>query len=129
MNRFDAAPYFLKGDLIGFFKAKPLGLVTSAIFIECLNHASGVELDNMIANCLSLGRNYYMGHMELDADYRCRGISHAKFLDEAESDFRGFSTVSNANTIKSKFCYHDWKSYHGLLESYEYCSICNERRG
>jgi len=26
-------------------------------------------------------------------------------------------------------CSHDWKIYHGFTESYEYCNLCDKKRG
>lgn len=133
MNRFQAADYFRKGDLIGYFKNKPLGQLPSASFVECINHAQGQELDDMIDRCLQLTRTEFLGNLETDVDYRARGVAYAQALDICEVDFLAFKgAMADMEDIVGGYdlstCNHQWRLYHGLFETDEYCIICNRKK-
>lgn len=32
------------------------------------------------------------------------------------------------NTLEKKECDHQWKNYHGLNESFEYCTVCDVKK-
>lgn len=114
----------MDGDIEGLNEYRPVGILISDIFKECLAHVYGKDLDRMIEKCLGLfraqatvisGIGIGMSSEETDVAFRHRASLLAPTLD------------SFATKIRTS-CHHRWASYQGLFESYEYCSTCNERK-
>lgn len=131
----EARNYLIDGNLIGFFNNKPAGQACSDIFKGCINYAKGQELDDMIGKCLLLPRlaqthdifgNPVSG--ETDELYRDRGSIHSVALDIAYIDFLAFGDLTDFLKVDPNSCMHQWNKYHGLTETYEYCSTCNRKK-
>lgn len=132
----EARDYLIDGNIIGFFNNKPAGQSCSDIFKGCITYAKGQDLDDMIGKCLLLPRlsqtvdifgNAVNG--ETDELYRDRGSIYSVALDVAYVDFLAFGEISKDffNSTVGE-CFHQWQTYHGLKEKYEYCSTCNRKK-
>lgn len=142
MNEIQAREYFVKGDLIGFFRNKPAGLQCSTLFRQAMDGATTDELNQMGVRCLQINRTFvaYGGVLETDSQYRMRLGHNSWKIDDAYSTWQGYSTPVKYNNMDSygysvgydyayeTTCCHEWKQYHGLFETDEYCSKCNERK-
>lgn len=121
----------VKGRLTEFDRNKPAGTSISHNFILCVNCCFNNELDSIGEKCLGVFR--YLGTTavyngiggttgESDDDYRKRLVSAATTLDLVTflDDVVGYD-----NTMS---CSHKYATYHGLLESYDYCVRCGEKK-
>jgi hypothetical protein len=137
MNRTIADSYIMAGDLRGLYLNMPVGMTISQIFAECISYAQGHDLDMMIGNCLNMKRAVGADSqgmvIEGDVDYRNRAIAIAPQLDEwlAKVYPDGRSDIYWYNFDYSSFnskCSHQFVPYHVLSETYEYCTLCNEKK-
>jgi hypothetical protein len=64
---------------------------------------------------------------------KVRGLSVDKvdyFFPEVKASYEFLQHLNAATKPSSKaYCQHDWRHYTGLIESYEYCEKCGEKRG
>lgn len=56
-------------------------------------------------------------HLEDGKSYGVKGCDIVKILDSKEE--------RNENQRK---CSHVWQNYHGIIESYQFCTICDKKR-
>lgn len=144
MNRHLAEGFIIDGDLEGLDKIRPSSDSLSSIFIDCINNAYGKELDKMVESCLYLAREDFGMYVESDVDYRDRAVVLAPVLDVFSRSLSG-NTLPDDNKIMDLWagsvnttdidweklklkCIHNWSTYKGLFETYEYCGLCNERK-
>lgn len=60
-----------------------------------------------------------------DLEEEINVVNWNKIIDE---HFKGgYALDEPAVSIESKECIHDWKTYQGLIESYQYCTKCDSK--
>ena len=123
MTLYEAKKLLIEGKLGELKRQMPIGNSLKQIFLDCLTYTSGAELDSMVEKCVGLQRHqgvYMWGASappESDVDLRTRAERFAYTLDNYVEP-----------TPVKKHCYHSWKFYQGIMEQYDYCEFCDEKR-
>lgn len=121
----EAINYLLKGDLISLNREKSAGITLKHIFIQCINCGTFPEVEKIAAFYLGLTRHLgTIGNVnaESEEDFRARVIANADPLD----NMIFLDDINMGNT--KEYCSHNYTTYQGLFESYEFCVRCNERK-
>lgn len=139
MTRNEAKILIRCGDLSNLYNNKPMGTTLKQIFDDCISGASGLDLDTMVEKCLGLKRRtgfYMMGcsaPSETDVEFRERAENYSSMLNTySPTNTLVYTTVTIGDFASDAppraICYHSWKHYVGILEIYDFCEFCDEKR-
>jgi len=118
--------------LAGLERKRPCGITLNEAFHAVVDIAKTDTLDSILEECLGLVRHWSpcVNTTETDEQYRRR--SNDYFVDFVNGNFI-VSPVNYASPVPIAIhancgCSHSWKLYQGLMESYEYCALCDEKK-
>lgn len=129
----EAKNLLVAGDLLHVYHLKDAGTSLRQVFLDCLSYAQGAEMDAMVDRCLGLQRRGAFSMWgsnlppETDVEFRLRAENYAYILDNYSPPGNGFIPKVSIVEI-DKTCYHSWKHYQGILEAYDFCEFCDEKR-
>jgi len=133
MTTDQAKQILLDEGLYSLSRKIPAGLTIDEVVRYILQDCSGQDLDIII------GRHYGLTRIqgviavqgmggtlsEPDDSYRHRAYSCYIGIDD---NGRSYTYHKSPVEAKKKACSHSWKNYQGLMESYDYCINCDEKR-
>lgn len=65
-------------------------------------------------------------------DTQLISVTYSPTFDDQQLEFdfssEGSILTNNSSTSQTKYCNHEWKTYHGLNHIDEYCIKCMEKR-
>ena len=56
------------------------------------------------------------------------GVTKVDRIDFSNAIEQCFTGVVGMTTLKIPKCNHNWKLYSGIMDTFEYCTICNEKK-
>lgn len=125
MTTTEAKKILILYGINGLESRRPFGISVVEAFNAAIDIATGEELDDILEESLGLvrtGGTFMVGSSlgasdpETDECYRQRAKDISYILD---------GTMSRPLV---QACLHSWKFYQGLMETYEYCIHCDEKK-
>jgi hypothetical protein len=124
MTKRDAVKHLIVGGIDLLEHNMPVGLSLGEAFEAAVYTADSRELDIIASNCLGLYRQsaipatngVYAVNAETDEAFRLRILNY----------FSPLRDLQESQAVKT--CSHTWKRYEGFTETFEYCTICDEKR-
>ena len=92
----------------------PIGMEPKEILSEVLQWAQGYDLEQIVKGHLGLEREMF-------------GDSFINTWFESDIDLRN-RALELLNGISKKSCQHNFTTYYGFTTTYEYCTICDEKK-
>lgn len=122
----EAFAYFADDDIYSLDQNRPFGVDINDIYESCVHHGYGPIMDRLADHAL-ITRNVWTDsagceHTETDAELRTRLLrfvrTHSFDVDVDRLVIRNSSRGHQ----------HEWRLYQGFIETYEYCTSCDEKK-
>ena len=125
--------WLLKGSIADINGILPAGVDMKLAILAGLNLCQGNELDQ-VGKMFGIIRQYMVWTVEPDAGYSSRIVD---FVAQEIMGFRarhsgmsysGDSEIPVPDWDSRAECRHKWKKYIGIMDAFEYCEHCDEKR-